>query len=64
MMLNTDDTKQEQFINAMHRSTDVLLNCEKCARLYYTDHAIAKRKFDKKIPLLCPRCNKGVTQND
>lgn len=56
MQLNTDDTFQEQYINSMHKSTDVMLNCESCQRLYYTDFKIAKRKHDKKIPLLCLRC--------
>ena len=58
MQLNTDDTLQEQYINSMHRNTDAMLNCERCARLYYIDLDIAKRKHDKKIPLLCLRCRK------
>lgn len=56
MQLNVDDTQTEQYINSMHRPTDVMLNCEKCARLFYVDFDIAKKRFDNKIPLLCLRC--------
>ncbi len=58
MMLNTDDTQQEQYINSMHKPTDIMINCEHCARLFYIDYDIARRKYDKKIPLLCLRCRK------
>jgi len=56
MMLNTDDTEIEQYINSMHRDSDVMLNCEQCARLFYIDYRIAKERYDTKIPLLCVRC--------
>ena len=56
MMLNSDDTAIEQYMNAMHRSTDVMINCEKCSRLYYTNLNIAQKKHSAKIPLLCTRC--------
>ena len=60
MQLNTDDTKQEQYINSMNRETDVMLNCEKCQRLFYIDYDIAKKRYDNKIPLLCVRCRKEI----
>jgi len=56
MILNSDDTQQEQYINSMHKETDVLLNCEKCQRLFYMDFKIANKRSDNKIPLLCLRC--------
>ena len=62
MKLNTDDTKVEQYINGMHKESDVMLNCENCSRLYFEDYDLAKRKFDKKIPLLCMRCRKEQTK--
>ena len=60
MMLNNDDTQMEQYMNSMHRETDVMLNCSKCGRLYFTDRKIAISKNDKNIPLLCNRCQKEV----
>lgn len=60
MKLNNDDTKEEQYINSMHRKTDIMLNCEKCQRLFYIDSNIANKRFDNKIPLLCMRCRKEV----
>ncbi len=56
MLLNTDDTESEQNIAGMHRPTDVLLNCEKCSRLFYADYEISRQRYEKKIPLLCLRC--------
>ena len=58
MKLNTDDTWEEQFCASMHRDTDVLINCEHCARLFYIDYEIARKRYEKKIPLLCLRCRK------
>lgn len=63
MILNGDDTQIEQFINAMHRPTDVLLNCEKCARLYYADLKISQKRFDAGTPLLCTRCRREMLLN-
>ena len=56
MTLNNDDTESEQYIASMHRPTDVLLNCERCQRLFYADYEISKHRYEKKIPLLCLRC--------
>lgn len=58
MMLNTDDTPVEQYMNSMHRETDTMINCEKCARLFFIDHEIGRKKFINRVPLLCTRCNK------
>lgn len=58
MMLNTDDTQIEQYTNAMHRKSDIMLNCDTCKRLFFTDHKIAIQKHNLKLPLLCNRCKK------
>jgi hypothetical protein len=56
MKLNIDDTKEEEYVSAMHRDTDVLLNCEKCHRLFYMDKTVANKRFDNGLSLLCVRC--------
>lgn len=58
MQLNTDDTELEQFVAEMHRDTDVMLNCSNCERLFYTNYNIAVKKYEVKMPILCPRCQK------
>ena len=58
MKLNTDDTLIEQYVNSMHRESDVMLNCEKCGRLFYRNADIARKEFDAHISLLCPRCRR------
>ena len=58
MKLNIDDTFEEQYINSMHKESDVMLNCECCARLFYIDGKIGRDRFDHNIPLLCIRCRK------
>jgi len=63
VILNNDDTKIEQYMNAMHRDTDVLLNCDTCKRLFFTDHAIALKRHNLKISILCNRCKKGEITN-
>ena len=63
MMLNTDDTFQEQYINSMVKNTDVMINCERCERLFYINGDIGRKRLDAKIPLLCLRCRKEI-QND
>ena len=40
MQLNIDDTFEEQYINSMHKESDVMINCEYCARLFYIDYKI------------------------
>lgn len=64
MKLNTDDTQQEQIINSMHRDTDIMLNCERCSRLYYSDLIIARRKMNKGCSLLCLRCRREDVQDE
>lgn len=61
MKLNTDDTFEEQFCASMHKDTDVLINCECCARLFYIDYEIGRKRWEQKIPLLCLRCRKETT---
>ena len=58
MQLNTDDTEIEQYLNSMNKESDVMLNCDICKRLFYTNRNIAIKKIDAKIPILCPRCQK------
>ena len=58
MMLNNDDTKIEQYYNSMSRKTDVMLNCDDCKRLFFTDHKIALQRHELKLPILCNRCRK------
>ena len=58
MKLNTDDTFEEQYINSMHKESDVMINCEHCSRLFYMDGKIARNKLDHNMPLLCLRCRK------
>ena len=52
MKLNTDDTFNEQYINSMHKETDVMINCEKCQRLFYIDYKVGRKMLENKIPLL------------
>ena len=58
MKLNTDDTFEEQYISSMHKESDVMINCEYCARLFYMDGKIGRDKLDHNVPLLCLRCRK------
>ena len=58
MKLNIDDTFEEQYINSMHKESDVMLNCEHCARLFYIDYEIGRKRLENNIPLLCLRCRK------
>lgn len=58
MKLNSDDTHEEQYINSMHKETDCMINCEKCARLFYIDQKIGLSKLENNSPLLCIRCRK------
>ena len=58
MQLNTDDTEIEQYVNSMHKDTDVMLNCDDCKRLFFMDLTIARKKHEAKLPLKCPRCQK------
>ena len=58
MKLNTDDTFEEQYISSMHKESDVMINCEYCARLFYIDYEIGRKRLENKIPLLCLRCRK------
>ncbi len=58
MKLNTDDTFEEQYINSMHKESDVMINCEHCSRLFYIDYEIGRKRLENKIPLLCLRCRK------
>ena len=58
MKLNSDDTFEEQYINSMHKESDVMSNCECCARLFYIDYKIGRKRLENKIPLLCLRCRK------
>lgn len=58
MKLNIDDNFNEQYINSMHKETDVVINCEQCSRLFYMNSKIARNRLDHNIPLLCPRCRK------
>ena len=58
MKLNIDDTFEEQYINSMHKVTDVMINCEHCSRLFYMDDKIGRDKLDHNVPLLCARCRK------
>ena len=60
MKLNIDDTFEEQYINSMHKATDVMINCEHCSRLFYMDDKIALDRLDHNIPLLCARCRKEI----
>ena len=47
----------------MAKKTDVMINCERCERLFYIDGDIGRKRLDAKIPLLCLRCRKEI-QND
>ena len=58
MILNSDDTHEERYVNSMHKETDSLLNCMHCSRLFYMDSKIARDRLDHNIPLLCIRCRK------
>jgi len=58
MKLNSDDTFNEQYINSMHKESDVMINCECCSRLFYIDYEIGRKRLENKIPLLCLRCRK------
>lgn len=60
MILNNDDTQIEQYMNAMHRNSDVMLNCDSCKRLFFIDYTIALKKHNAKLTLLCTRCKKGL----
>lgn len=57
MKLNQNDTHNEQYANSRVTDQDAMLNCECCHRLFYKNRAVALRYVEKKIPLLCPRCN-------
>ena len=58
MKLNNDDTKTEEYVADMHRETDVLINCTKCSRLFYTDYKLASDKYlaNPHAAFLCVRC--------
>ena len=58
MKLNIDDTFEEEYIASMHKESDVMINCEKCQRLFYIDYNIGRKKLENKSPLLCTRCRK------
>lgn len=60
MKLNIDDTQQEEYTNSMAKDSDVLVNCEKCKRLFYIDYKIGRKKIEAIPPvqILCTRCNK------
>lgn len=58
MKLNIDDTFKEEYIVSMHKESDVMINCERCKRLFYIDYNIGRKKLENKISLLCARCRK------
>ena len=58
MKLNIDDAFEEQYINSMHKESDVMINCMHCSRLFYMDGKIGRYRLDHNIPLLCLRCKK------
>lgn len=62
MKLNSDDTFEEQYVNSMHKVTDVMINCEHCSRLFYMDDKIGRDKLDNNVPLLCARCRKEANK--
>ena len=60
MMLNNDDTELEQYSNYMASKLgkEILLNCEKCGRLFYRVLKIARYEFEHH-KLFCKRCRLG-----
>ena len=64
MKLNIDDTFEEQYVASMHMESDVMINCERCQRLFYINYEIGRKKLENKIPLLCIRCRKEEINNE
>lgn len=62
-MLNSDDTEQEQICNSIRVPNDILLNCEKCKRLFYRNIDIARKQFENHT-LFCSRCMKSEREQN